>query len=289
MGQIFRRGSRGEVVKKIQEILNDSVSGLTPKLEEDGVFGPKTEAAVRLFQAQHKVDGKSLKVDGIVGKNTLKALSVVNYTLIQQAARTLSNPDLTVGQKSSNGCDCGYFSAYLLHKFRASNGNLAGLSMNYDDVLRQRDLYGDIPAKYHGKEQTGSDGKYLRITWAPGYLEKLGSPGFRVVNPPANVGSMAHKVFIKELSQMVGHGTIGAMMAAPNFGSRAGHWIVLLKTKQVGQLYFVLVYDSSGSISKTLRQKQLPAGNYLAWVDSRNLQGSLPTWLLGLERGFVRK
>lgn len=57
----LKRGSRGNEVKEVQSLLG----GLTV----DGIFGKKTEAAVRAFQAAN-----GLKVDGIVGKQTWAAL-----------------------------------------------------------------------------------------------------------------------------------------------------------------------------------------------------------------------
>ena len=56
----YKRGSRGEGVKKIQMALH---------LYPDGIFGQLTEEAVRAFQAE-----KGLKVDGIVGDKTMAAL-----------------------------------------------------------------------------------------------------------------------------------------------------------------------------------------------------------------------
>jgi peptidoglycan hydrolase-like protein with peptidoglycan-binding domain len=60
-------GSAGENVRSIQYLLNDHGSGLTV----DGVFGPRTEAAVRRFQREH-----DLSVDGMVGNQTWAALIV---------------------------------------------------------------------------------------------------------------------------------------------------------------------------------------------------------------------
>lgn len=57
----LRRGSKGEEVKRLQNLLG----GLNP----DGIFGAKTEAAVKAFQ---KANG--LAVDGIVGPKTWSAL-----------------------------------------------------------------------------------------------------------------------------------------------------------------------------------------------------------------------
>lgn len=56
----LRRPAKGELVKKVQ---------LKVGVNADGNFGPKTEAAVRVFQKKH-----SLVPDGIVGPKTWKAL-----------------------------------------------------------------------------------------------------------------------------------------------------------------------------------------------------------------------
>lgn len=54
---MYRRGYTGEDFKKIQEVL-----GLTA----DGVFGPKTEAKIKEWQAK-----KGLKIDGILGEKSI--------------------------------------------------------------------------------------------------------------------------------------------------------------------------------------------------------------------------
>lgn len=61
---IMKSGSRGESVKWLQYVLNEK--GYDLKI--DGVYGPKTEAAVRQFQTD-------VFVDGIAGEITLKKLS----------------------------------------------------------------------------------------------------------------------------------------------------------------------------------------------------------------------
>ena len=57
----LKRGNRGTDVVQLQNLLGG--------LDADGIFGKKTEAAVKAFQAAH-----GLKVDGIVGKKTWAAL-----------------------------------------------------------------------------------------------------------------------------------------------------------------------------------------------------------------------
>ena len=59
-------GSKGSDVKTLQELLNQNGYSL----DTDGVFGSKTQAAVKDYQKKN-----GLSVDGIVGKNTWGALS----------------------------------------------------------------------------------------------------------------------------------------------------------------------------------------------------------------------
>ena len=59
--QVIRKGSRGDLVKRVQEAL-----GIHPA---DGIFGSGTEAGVKAWQAQN-----GLVADGIAGPETLKKL-----------------------------------------------------------------------------------------------------------------------------------------------------------------------------------------------------------------------
>lgn len=73
----LRFGSRGQAVRRLQRRLNIWIrrrrrSPFIRPLIVDGIFGPKTDAAVRIFQRS-----RGLRVDGIVGPRTwakLKAL-----------------------------------------------------------------------------------------------------------------------------------------------------------------------------------------------------------------------
>jgi hypothetical protein len=62
----LRRGSRGKLVEQLQKVLNFLLDG---KLAVDGIFGEKTEKAVKAFQ---KAAG--LAQDGVVGPKTWGAL-----------------------------------------------------------------------------------------------------------------------------------------------------------------------------------------------------------------------
>jgi peptidoglycan hydrolase-like protein with peptidoglycan-binding domain len=71
-----RRGSEGDAVRGVQEEFQfRNLSGDPSKgLQVDGIFGPKTEAAVRGFQQALASDIPSVTVDGIVGPVTWQAL-----------------------------------------------------------------------------------------------------------------------------------------------------------------------------------------------------------------------
>jgi hypothetical protein len=60
----FRRGSKDELIKTVQQKVGVDV---------DGKFGPRTEAAVRAFQRDHE-----LVPDGIVGPKTWRALDAID-------------------------------------------------------------------------------------------------------------------------------------------------------------------------------------------------------------------
>ena len=66
---VLRRGSRGEFVAYLQELL--IAAGHDPG-PVDGIFGPRTEAAVRAFQ-----QANGLQVDGVVGIQTWTALDPI--------------------------------------------------------------------------------------------------------------------------------------------------------------------------------------------------------------------
>ncbi len=65
---VYKRGSRGETVREIQNVLLSE--GLYDG-NADGIYGEKTERAVKSYQANH-----GLAVDGIVGENTLAEMGI---------------------------------------------------------------------------------------------------------------------------------------------------------------------------------------------------------------------
>lgn len=86
---ISRYGSQGEEVKNVQTKLKNW--GYY-KGEVDGVFGSKTFEAVKNFQKKN-----GLKVDGIVGEETLKALGITKGS--NQNNSNVNNTDLNLLSK----------------------------------------------------------------------------------------------------------------------------------------------------------------------------------------------
>ena len=65
--ELYKKGSKGEIVKQIQKALH---------LYPDGIFGSITEEAVKEFQKSN-----NLTADGIVGPATLAKLGIKYFTL----------------------------------------------------------------------------------------------------------------------------------------------------------------------------------------------------------------
>jgi len=91
--QTLRKGSSGECVKVVQRKV---------KVNDDGIFGPQTLAAVKHFQRQN-----GLAVDGIVGKNTWAAIydTTVNawkFAIICGSNAIRGNDDLGRGSYGSS-------------------------------------------------------------------------------------------------------------------------------------------------------------------------------------------
>lgn len=84
-GRVLGRDSQGKAVQELQARL----ASLGYPLDADGLFGPGTEAAVKRFQADHKV-----AQTGQVGKTTLGALRGANGT------PTTPTPGAASGQRS---------------------------------------------------------------------------------------------------------------------------------------------------------------------------------------------
>ena len=96
---VTKKGSQGNQVVKIQEMLKD-LGYDTGKV--DGIFGKKTEAAVKQFQKENK-----LKVDGIVGDKSITALKTVTDNKNKSESITTSTKKSSSSGKTSGGIEVG--------------------------------------------------------------------------------------------------------------------------------------------------------------------------------------
>ena len=77
---VLKNGSRGSAVTELQTLLNKLGFDCG---KVDGIFGAKTEAAVRAFQT-----AKGLTVDGKAGEATQNALAIAGATVTEVPANT---------------------------------------------------------------------------------------------------------------------------------------------------------------------------------------------------------
>ncbi|HMQ33657.1 MAG TPA: peptidoglycan-binding protein [Chloroflexaceae bacterium] len=91
-----RYGSTGKGVRKLQQRLN--AAGAEPPLKVDGIFGPKTRAAVVAFQEGHAdAEGQPLEPDGIVGPKTWGAIER------RAAEPTIAADEASLGEHVAEG------------------------------------------------------------------------------------------------------------------------------------------------------------------------------------------
>ena len=93
--ELLREGDTGIGVATLQHYLLElaTFDNTLPMVEETGVFGPETTAAVRAFQAQ-----QGLAVDGIVGRQTWNALTRAYDAVIASLPPTADASELYPGQ-----------------------------------------------------------------------------------------------------------------------------------------------------------------------------------------------
>lgn len=116
--ELYKQGSRGEMVRQIQRAL----AGAGLAVAQDGIYGPNTRDAVMAFQREH-----CLYPDGIVGAKTLALLIPFRWKkskrtikeIIVHCTATPEGRDYTVEQcrkdhKAQGWSDIGYH--YLIYR-----------------------------------------------------------------------------------------------------------------------------------------------------------------------------
>lgn len=90
-------GATGPDVRAVQQGLNLRRQPQDPVLTDDGVFGPKTLAAVRRFQERN-----GLVADGVVGPRTRNALFPLAVVSVRALGMRLRAPSLSLGFTGSS-------------------------------------------------------------------------------------------------------------------------------------------------------------------------------------------
>ena len=109
MAYVIRRGYTGIAVAKLQNYLNNlrSLYSSIPVLSEDGIFGGRTEEAVRIFQ-----QNTGLTSDGIIGTLTWdKILS--KYKTISKPTPSFPSRYQSPLEYGSSGLDVQKMQGYL--------------------------------------------------------------------------------------------------------------------------------------------------------------------------------
>lgn len=129
----IKNGSKGAEVKTLQSKLNS----ITPYgLVEDGIFGDKTEAAVRDYQKRNNLD-----VDGIVGPKTWAKLGVTNTTTSSKCIDpSVIYKPLSVHVTSSPNRT----PLYLAIHFTAGSSSIPGIAQNTYNVFVSRSASADF-------------------------------------------------------------------------------------------------------------------------------------------------
>lgn len=145
---VYKKGSKGEVVKQIQKVL-----GITA----DGIFGQKTEDAVKKYQKEH-----NLTADGIVGEKTLAKMGMGKTEDLSIGDDVIYNP---IGKHitKSNGRKI----EYLVIHYTAGASSKVGSAASTRSVFVARDASADFVVDDKDIVQINPDIKN-NYTWAVG-------------------------------------------------------------------------------------------------------------------------
>jgi N-acetyl-anhydromuramyl-L-alanine amidase AmpD len=137
----YRKGDKGDMVKIIQKAL-----GLTA----DGIFGAKTEEAVKQYQNSH-----NLTVDGIVGNATLKSLGIVT----DNNNKTNIEMDITLSPITKHMTKKSREIKYIVIHYTAGSSSKKGSAMNTRNLFQNsnRDASADFCVDDETIVQTNSD------------------------------------------------------------------------------------------------------------------------------------
>ena len=250
---LLKNGAQGNEVRLLQEQLNSTIN---TNLAVDGIFGSKTQAAVRQFQQQY-----DLAVDGIAGSRTCGKLNVAylnqyNYVVVYVSPNE-NNGKLNVRSKAtsnsaklgtlSSGDVCVYYGTTITNgktwykiKYNGQYAYISGSYANKTGILL--DLSAQTVKVY-------KDGKL-----------KLEAPVITGNN--GNNGTVSHKTptgkYLFYSSNKTMHATLrGTNDDGSKYASDVTYWMPFITNRGIGfhdaswktnsQFYDVNTYLSNGS------------------------------------------
>ena len=195
-------GARGEDVKTLQERLNSNGY----KLDVDGNFGPKTQAAVKDYQKKNK-----LTVDGIVGNNTWGTLTKEqsNTQAPQQAATAGTGTQAQKMPSYDAGSDAAYQQA--LAALRQAQNTMPSYQATYDAQLEE--IYDKIVNRDKFKYDLNGDALYqqyadqYRLNGQMAMMDTMGQAqtmtGGYGNSYAQSVGQQAYQGYLQQLNEVV--------------------------------------------------------------------------------------
>ena len=201
-------GSKGDEVKELQTALNSKGYNLSV----DGIFGDKTQAAVKDYQTKN-----NLQVDGIVGTNTWASLSPTTNTNSSATSTTTTNTSQSQTNTSPSGFTYDPYKesptvAAAKQALQAQLKNKPGdyqstyqqqISATLDKILNREpfeyDLNGDALYKQY-KDQYTAQGKMAMMDTMGQAAALTGGYGNSYAQ---NVGQQAYHGYLQQLNDKV--------------------------------------------------------------------------------------
>lgn len=171
--ETIKLGSKGDTVKKLQQLLN---------ITADGEFGIKTDKAVREFQIKNK-----LTVDGIVGNNTWKALGIIENTskCIDSSVIYKSLP-IHITKESRKP-------KYLAIHFTAGSNSKPGKALSTYNTFINRKASADFVVDDRDIVQFNPDIENY-YCWAVGDIKKLSKGGAKLNGKAYNKNTISIEI-----------------------------------------------------------------------------------------------
>lgn len=162
---IYKRGSKGEVVRQIQKALN---------LYPDGVYGRLTEERVREYQAEN-----GLKVDGVVGTATLALLfaAKVRSTLTLKKSKRRIDEIIVHCTATPEGVDKTVAQIRAGHVAPVSKGGRGWSDIGYHYVVyRDGSVHEGRDVNVSGAHCTGHNSHSIGVVYVGGVENRPGVP-----------------------------------------------------------------------------------------------------------------